>query len=626
MFIKALPIWIENRQEDTYVDFIDSFVIETKKRVILRISCDSVFCAKINDKIVAFSACADYPDKKRYDEFDLTQWCQPDNSLEILVWYKGKGNFSYATGEAFVAYEIEQNGSILAYSNENTHSRLNECYDNGRKQVYTNMIGYTFCYDNTKSVKENYCKSVVKKLNTEFSLRSIGEMRMLDRQKISITQNDEGYLVDLGEETVGFLELDFQDKVSQPICIAFAERLTDGKVKYDLTLPNSIYVYKFCSHFISRVGQNTYINTVLRFAGRYIQLYCQKTLTINFAGLRMVERNVKAKKKNIKDADLQKIYDISVKTLKCCMHEHYEDCPWREQALYTLDAKNQMLCGYKVFEDTNFQRENLLLISQGLMKDGLLSLCFPMDIEMEIHYPIPVYSLIFPLQVHDYIKHTNDTTILSEVKECIYAIMQTFTNRIAANGLIPDFGKGYWNFYDWAINYGVGSERDEQRYNLLLNCFYVYACESCNALYGMGIDTQPLKQAIVANFYNPRKNMFRVNIGEETYSCFGNSMAVLIGLGNDGLLEILQRCDEQIEITLPTTSFYYDALLTAGDKYKHFIIQDIKKKYQPMLKLGATTFWEIANLEQLGETGSMCHAWSALPAYYFWTIDVDRFA
>ena len=625
MFVKALPIWLETQREDSYVEFIDSFRVQENERVILRISCDSVFCAKLNGEIVAFSACSDYPDKKRYDEFDLTKCCQAENRLEILVWYMGVGNFSYAAGEAFVAYEIEQEGKILAYSHENTLSKLNERYDNGRKQIYTDMMGYTFCYDNAKAEREPYRKSTVKKLNTQFSLRNIGAMRMLDRREVKITPNAEGYLVDLGEETVGFLELDFKDEISQPIRIGFAERLTEGKVKYDLSLPNSISTYKFCADFISRAGENTYINGVRRFAGRYLQLFCQKTMTVNFVGLRGVERAEQAKEKHIKDKTLQKIYDISVNTLKLCMHEHYEDCPWREQALYALDAKNQMLCGYKIFENTQFQRENLLLISQGLMDDGLLSLCFPMDINMEIHYPIPVYSLVFPLQVRDYIQHTQDMSILSEVKDCIYTVMQTFANKIEENGLIADFGDGYWNFYDWSINYLLGSDTAKKRYNLLLNCFYVYACEACNELYGMQIDTKPLKKAIVEHFYNPEKNMFRVNVGEETYSCFGNSMAVLIGLGNADLLEKLKDGDGQIEITLPTTSFYYDALLTAGDTYKAFIIQDIKKKYQPMLDFGATTFWEIANLDQLGETGSMCHGWSALPAYYFWIIDIDKY-
>lgn len=55
--------------------------------------------------------------------------------------------------------------------------------------------------------------------------------------------------------------------------------------------------------------------------------------------------------KQFDDKLLQKIYDVSVYTLKCCMHEHYEDCPWREQALYTMDSRNQMLCGYYAFKD-----------------------------------------------------------------------------------------------------------------------------------------------------------------------------------------------------------------------------------------------------------------------------------
>ena len=81
MFVKALPIWLKSQQEDSYAEFIDSFRARERKRVILRISCDSVFCAKLNGKIVAFSACSDYPDKKRYDEFDLTESCQAQNRL-----------------------------------------------------------------------------------------------------------------------------------------------------------------------------------------------------------------------------------------------------------------------------------------------------------------------------------------------------------------------------------------------------------------------------------------------------------------------------------------------------------------------------------------------------------------
>ena len=48
----------------------------------------------------------------------------------------------------------------------------------------------------------------------------------------------------------------------------------------------------------------------------------------------------------------REIYDTAVYTLECCMHEHYEDCPWREQAQYTMDSRTQMLCGYYAFGET----------------------------------------------------------------------------------------------------------------------------------------------------------------------------------------------------------------------------------------------------------------------------------
>jgi hypothetical protein len=64
-------------------------------------------------------------------------------------------------------------------------------------------------------------------------------------------------------------------------------------------------------------------------------------------------------------------------------------------------------------------------------------------------------------------------------------------------------------------------------------------------------------------------------------------------------------------------TFYYDALLMFGDKYRDFILNDIKKKYGYMLEQGATTFWETEKgWQDFNNAGSLCHGWSAIPAYY----------
>ena len=64
-------------------------------------------------------------------------------------------------------------------------------------------------------------------------------------------------------------------------------------------------------------------------------------------------------------------------------------------------------------------------------------------------------------------------------------------------------------------------------------------------------------------------------------------------------------------------TFYYDALLSFGDTYKEYILQDMKKKYGFMLEQGATTFWETEDSLLLEEGAwSLCHGWSAIPVYY----------
>ena len=77
------------------------------------------------------------------------------------------------------------------------------------------------------------------------------------------------------------------------------------------------------------------------------------------------------------------------------------------------------------------------------------------------------------------------------------------------------------------------------------------------------------------------------------------------------------NCPEVIAATLSTNGFIYDALLKTGARYKEYILNDIKNKYEKMLKSGATTFWETEKGDaDFNGVGSLCHGWSALPAYY----------
>ena len=46
------------------------------------------------------------------------------------------------------------------------------------------------------------------------------------------------------------------------------------------------------------------------------------------------------------DESLSDIWEISEKTLRRCMHETYEDCPYYEQLQYVMDSRTQILYTY----------------------------------------------------------------------------------------------------------------------------------------------------------------------------------------------------------------------------------------------------------------------------------------
>ena len=135
----------------------------------------------------------------------------------------------------------------------------------------------------------------------------------------------------MGEEEVGFLDLEFESPKEQEILIAYGEHLVDGCVLQHIDERD------FSVEFRAKQGENRYLNPFRRLAGRYLQVKCEYPLQLGFIGLKRTDKRVIMQKRIFPDKELQQIYDTSVNTLKKCMHEHYEDCPWREQAMYTLD-------------------------------------------------------------------------------------------------------------------------------------------------------------------------------------------------------------------------------------------------------------------------------------------------
>ena len=599
--------------KDTYVDFKGSFRTEGTGRVFLRISADSNYTVWVNGQVAGFSGCADYPDFRRFDRIELTKFCREENELRITVWHYGIQTQTYLSADGFLIFDIYEGTNLLLKSDRHILSRINPFYRNGYCKSISPQLGCSFFYDATKS-ETPYQESVEQGPGLAH-WREQKPLRLKAPVKAKITPSDKGYFIDLGRETVGFFFLEADSPEEQLLTVFYSERLIGGKVN---GRPGWL---DFSLEYKAKKGENRYLNTFRRIAGRYLFIECPKGLNIRYAGVCPTDYPLVETHRKFADPLVQKIYDTSVYTLRCCLHEHYEDCPGREQALYAMDSRNQMLCGYFAFRGSAYQRSNLVLISKGLRPDGLLSICFPAGMD----YPIPFFSLVYVMQVYEYLSYTKDQSLLPIVRGTLDTIMKTFRSRIEENGLIASFEYPFWNFYEWTdLSHNasqIGRTKEDKtpkQYDLSLNCMYIYVADMYDKMTGEHTETEGMKKAIKEHFFLADKGVYRIDTLHDRYSQLSNSLALLAGLGDRELAKNILTDPDMIPVSLSMTTFLYDGLLKTDSGYRDFILENIKTKYKKMLDTGTTTFWE--NEDSILDSKaveSLCHGWSALPVYYF---------
>ena len=337
IFSNSKWIWCKtNHKKDNYAEFVADFNVKDCDNVILRIACDSVYCVQVNGSLAGFSGCADFPMHKFYDEIDISKLCKQSNEIKIIVWHLGQDTQTYINDTAGVIFEITSKGNVICQSDENTLSREVNEYANGLCKTITSQLGYSFCYDNTV-MPSSYQPSVVVDKCMTFFKRNIKQLVLQNRTPVTVTKRNGSILIDFGQEKAGFVDLDIVSSAKQKILFAYGEHVADGCVR------RIIGNRDFSFEFVAKQGENKYVNYLRRFAGRFIEIFAEQDITVNHVGIRNVVYPVTENKVIFDDQLLQQIYDVSINTLRRCMHEHYEDCPWREQALYANDARNQML-------------------------------------------------------------------------------------------------------------------------------------------------------------------------------------------------------------------------------------------------------------------------------------------
>lgn len=621
-------IWVDNFNPDVHAEFLCKLGT-LSENALLEISCDGNYAVFLNGKNIGFGQMSDYEFYKLRDGISLGSHARAEeNELRVLVWHIGVNTVNYRAERAEVWFRVSDNGRTVARSDEKTLSRVCRKFKTGYLRTIA-QVGITSLYDFTVKDDE-FSPSVPSDKKVTFADDNAANLIQFPAAEgRAVVREKKRVLVDLGEEFFGFMNFSVESRSDgNAFTVFFGEHLLPEK-----TVLRDIANCHFGLDFIAKKGKNEFYDYLRPIGCRYLEIVADDEISVERLGITPFGYPFKEKKFHLNNGLDDEIYGACVNTLKKCASKHYIDCPWREQGMYVLDSRNQMLCGYYVFGEFALARFNIVFLSKGLMDCGLLCSCPPSAQE---NFIIPFFSLIYILQVYEYVELSGDVSVIERVSGTLDAIMRTFTDKIDENGLIPRFSyTKFWNFYEWT----AGSDgwpcdrkasidrKDDETYDVILNSAFVIAAEKYAALkerIGEFVRFSPDKtrEKIKETFYDEERGLFRLNSRSREYGRLGCSMALLAkAVRGEEAARVAKNAlnDKDVaDCSLACAAFFYDALLSVNPDYKDFVLRDIRLKYGYMLDCGATTFWEtLRGSAENGGIGSLCHGWSAMPAYYY---------
>ena len=654
--------WIWTKKDYPFVVARTTFSAK-KGAGTLFISAPTTYCAYLNGKMVANSQFADYPFYKVIDESAVD--LEENNTLEVLAYNMGANtSTNYDKASALFFKVVDSEGAKLTESNGETLIKRAD-YHFKQKFNITSQLGPALKLDftakpdtfkpatvvdpnfttATRPMKKCLLTDLIDEKTVEVGawgkIKTKNWAELMQNAPISADKTDEngfvtygkdfcgGYtVVDLGRESAGYLSLSVEVDNDCEGAIGWGEHLTDGRVR------THIGPRCFCIELKLRKGQNSIDEYVHRLGGRYLCIFIKGAkFKLNRLTLREQYYPFNFIEKDFASERLNAIYEMGRRTLTLCAHEHYEDCPWREQALYGMDSRNQMLFGYGAFGEATFPKASLITIAHSIGEDNLIDLCAPAKCDIRI----PVFSLYFALAVCENAEFEWDENFLTFILPFVEKVMGKYES-VLCDGVCANFtAEPYWNFFEWA-NGLDGGKIFRQKGDILPPTFeaistalFSIVCYKLSAVYtklGNGILAsryaklgEQAKDGL-EKFYDKVDNIYYsfINKRGEKYGKHAYTQAIVAcAVDKENGLRVLDKIKNPFSLTNLTISalpWKYDAIMKL-DGDKDYCLDEIEKIFGGFIDKGLTSYPETEDLEAaFGRAGSLCHAWSSVPCYF----------
>jgi hypothetical protein len=441
---------------------------------------------------------------------------------------------------------------------------------------------------------------------------------------------DGRYLVlDLGEECVGWLEFSVEASAGAVLEIAHGEHLDDGRVRA------FVEGRCFADRYVCREGRQHFQFPFRRLAARYLQIHASNftSLKIHSAGLRRVDYPTQRLGGfSVADRFTTRLHEVAVRTLELCRHDHYEDCPWREQGLYAYDSRLQALYGYYAFGDYRFPEVSFDLLGRSIDESGFVGLTAPGWSEVNI----PIFSFSWIVAVAEHGFFSGEPTLFRKFRPAIARMLNdAFARRDAATGLYqPPEETGSWHFYEWvpglcgAIGRGQLHGTLHAGYNLHLHegirCYLDLRAQLGEEDLELTERLAQLGHDIHESFWDSSAAIYRSERTADGQLSGGHELIQALAL-YEGIVPALQRdqvaasltSDQLARCSLSAIYYVLRAALDFSPASRLWVAERLGGIWEGMIFRGATTMWETENGgNDFDFAGSLCHGWTALPVWY----------
>jgi alpha-L-rhamnosidase len=435
-------------------------------------------------------------------------------------------------------------------------------------------------------------------------------------------EGDVELVYDLGEQVIGFYDFEIEADAGAIVDIYSLEYITpEGTIQHSFGNRNGM-------RYICNKGWNRFTSTKRR-SGRYVFITLRNFFNpIMFRKFRVISSTYPVEMQGsfrCSDQRLQRIWDISARTLKLCMEDTFTDCPLYEQTHWVGDARNESLFAYPVFGATDIGKRCIRLTAQSLERYPITGCQVPSSWDCLL----PTWSFLWGISVSDYYNFSADRDFLREVWPAVMQNLRGAERLLDQNGL---FSGPFWNMFDWT---GIDDRHETVLHNSMLLMGAISAALSCGEVLGESESIRWLSQfgqtlrKNINRFWDDIKQAYPDSIHEDGSPSQSTSQHTsFLGLLYDivdphhqqaALRNMLNPPDEMVKVGSPfAIMYYYEALEKIGRSED--ILKSIYESYLPMLAVDATTVWETFATSNANPSGfptrSHAHAWSSAPVYF----------